>query len=95
MATLREICEPVVESDVQEYRYNVVLKTKVGGLELYLETNISAVSKRDAIQIVRGHLDKVRTQFEDVLRQKWAVQTVTPIKPTRKMQHQRRMMTKK
>ena len=54
MATLREICEPVVESDVQEYRYNVVLKTKVGGLKLYLETNISAVSKRDAIQTVRG-----------------------------------------
>ncbi len=95
MTTLREISESVAESDVQEFRYNVVLKTKVGGLNLYLETNISAVSKRDAIQTVRGYLDKARAEFSDVLRQKWAVQTVTPIKPTIKMQHQRRMMNKK
>lgn len=95
MATLREICEPVAESNIQEYRYNVVLKTKVGGFNLYLETNISAVSRNDAIQTVRGHLDKVRADFEGVMKQKWAVQTITPIKPTPKMQHQQRMMNKK
>ena len=95
MALLKEIAGRVTESDIQEHRFNVVLKTKVGGFKLYLETNISAVSTRDAIQTVSAHLDKARAEFSDVLRQKWAVQTVTPIKPTRKMQHQRRMMNKK
>ena len=95
MATLREICEPVVESDVQEYRYNVVLGTKVGGFKLYLETNVTAVSKNDAIQLARGLLEKARASFKGVMKQKWGLQTITPIKPTQKMQHQRRMVNKK
>ena len=95
MALLKDIAGGLTETRIQEYRYNVVLKTKVGGFKLYLETNINAVSKSDAIQTVRDHLDKVRAELDDVLKQKWAVQTVTPIKPTRKMQHQRRMVAKK
>ena len=95
MARLSEICGVISGADIQEYRYNIVLKTKVGGFKLYLETNINGVSKRDAIQTIKWHLDKVRKQIDDVLRQEWAVHTVTPIKPTRKMEHQRRMMRKK
>ena len=95
MALLKDIAGGLTETRIQEYRYNVVLKTKVGGFKLYLETNINAVSKSDAIQTVRDHLDKVRAELDDVLKQKWAVQTVTPIKPTRKMQHQRRVANKK
>jgi hypothetical protein len=95
MARLKDICGPVTEAKIQEYRYNVVLKTKVGGFKLYLETNITAVSKRDAVQTVRQLMDKARRQIDDVLMQKWAIQTVTQIKPTSKMEHQQRMMRKK
>jgi hypothetical protein len=91
---LREIKKPVVESETQEFRYNVVLKTKLGGFKLYLETNINAVSKNDAVQSVSRLLDQARSKFEDVLRQKWVVQAVTPIKPTSKMEHQQRMLNK-
>ena len=92
---LREVINgEVTESRLIEHRYNVVLKTKVGGFKLYLETNITAVSKNDAIQTVRSHLDQLRAKLEDVLKQKWYVHTITPIKPTQKMQHQRRMANK-
>jgi len=92
---LKDIAGGLTETRIQEYRYNVVLKAKLGGLKLYLEMNISTVSKGDAIQTVRAHLDKVRAELDDVLKQKWAVQTVTSIKPTRKMQHQKRVAAKK
>ncbi|MEW8563755.1 MAG: hypothetical protein AB2541_16725 [Candidatus Thiodiazotropha sp.] len=95
MELLQEINDGLNESRLKEYRYNVVLKTKVGGFNLYLETNITAVSKNDAIQMVRGYLDKARAEFDDVLTQKWSVQTITPIRPTSKMQHQKRMVAKK
>ena len=91
---LREIKKPVVEAKRLEYRYNVVLKTKLGGFKLYLETNINAVSKNDAVQSVSLLLDQAKSKFEDVLRQKWVVQTITPIKPTSKMEHQQRMLNK-
>ena len=62
---------------------------------MYLETNVNAVSKNDAIQTVRGLLDKARADFEGVLKQKWAVKTISIIKPTQNMEHQRRMLNKK
>ena len=95
MALLKEIAGGINETTLQEYRYNVVFRTKVGGFKLYLETNVTAVSKNDAIQTVRGLLEKARREFEGVMKQKWAVQTITPIKPTRKMLHQQRMVNKK
>ena len=58
---------------------------------MYLETNITDVSRNDAIQTVRGRLDKIRAELQDVMRQKWYVHTVTPIKPTPKMQHEQRI----
>ncbi len=95
MALLKDIAGTVNETKIPEYRYNVVLGTKVGGFKLYLETNVTAVSKNDAIQMVRGLLEKARASFKGVMKQKWALQTITPIKPTQKMQHQRRMVNKK
>ena len=95
MARLKDICGPVTEAKIQEYRYNVVLETKVGGFKMYLETNITAVSKRDAVFTVRLLLDKARRQHDDVLTHKWDIQTVMQIKPTSKMEHQQRMMRKK
>ena len=70
---LREIKKPVVEAKTLEHRYNVVLKTKLGGFKLYLETNINAVSKNDAVQSVSRLLDEAKSKFEDVLRHKWVV----------------------
>ena len=95
MKLLKALNEAVNEATIQEHRYNVVLKTKVGGFKLYLQTNITAVSKNDAIQTVRGYLDKARAEFADVLKQKWQVHTLTPIKPTPKMRHEQRMVAKK
>ena len=92
---IKEIKKAVLETKTQEYRYNVVLKTKLGGFKLYLETNINAVSKNDAVQSVGLLLDQAKSKFEDVLRQKWVVQAITPIKPTPKMEHQQRMLNKK
>ena len=94
MALLKEIAGGLNETKLQEYRYNVVVRTKVGGFKLYLETNVNAVSKNDAIQTVRGLLEASQEDFKGVMKQKWAVQAITPIKPTRKMLHQRRMINK-
>ena len=95
MALLKEIACGITETKLSEYRFNVVLWTKVGGLKMYLETNVNAVSKNDAIQTVRGLLDKARADYEGVLKQKWAVKTISIIKPTPNMEHQRRMVNKK
>lgn len=95
MELIQEINDGLNEARLTEYRYNIVLRTKVGGFKLYLETNVTAISKNDAIQTVRGYLDRARDEFGGVLKQKWSVQTVTPIRSTRKMQHQKRMVAKK
>ena len=94
MALLKEIAAGLNEEEIQEYRYNVVLRTKVGGFKLYLETNVNAVSKNDAIQTVSRILEKSREDFLGVMKEKWMVKTITPIKPTSKMQHQQRMINK-
>ena len=94
MTTLKEICGAVNESHVMEYRYNVILKSELGGFKLFMETNINGISKADVVQKVRHHLDKMREQYGDVLTQKWTVHTITPIKPSQKSEHLRRMKNK-
>ena len=94
MELMKAINGAVTEASVREYRYNVVLKTKVGGFKLYLETNVTAVSRNDAIQTVSGLLDKAKAEFDGVLKQQWQVHTLTPIKPAQKTQHQQRPVAK-
>lgn len=94
MTLLKEIAGGINETEIQEYRFNVVLRTKVGGFKMYLQTNVNAVSKNDAIQTVSGLLEKAKEDFRGVMKQRWSVQTITTIKPTQKMQHQQRMAKK-
>ncbi len=95
MARLSEICGEVTESKVLEYRYYVLLKTELPGFKLYLATNATGVSKADVVQKVRHHLEEMKDDFRDVLRQQWDVSTITPIKPSPKAQHIKRMKNKK
>ncbi len=95
MARLSEICGELTESKVVDYRYYVLLKTQLYGFKLYLATNVTGVSKADAVQKVRHHLEEMKDDFRDVLRQQWDVSTVTPIKPSEKAQHIKRMKNKK
>jgi len=95
MALLKDICGGVTESQVVEYRYYVALKTDLPGFKLTLATNVTAVSKADAVQKVRHHLGEVKEDFRDVLRQQWEISTITPIKPSGKAQQAKRMKNKK
>jgi len=95
MARLSEICGEVTESKVVEYRYNVILKSELLNFKMYLETNVTGVSQADAVQKVRHHLNEMKAEFHDVLRHKWNISTVTPIKPSGKAQHYKRMKNKK
>lgn len=95
MARLSEICGKVTESKVVEYRYYVALKTDLPGFKLCLATNVTAVSKADAVQKVRHHLEEMKDDFRNVLRQQWDVSTITPIKPSEKAQHIQRIKNKK
>ncbi len=95
MALLKDICGEVTESQVVEYRYYVILKTELPGFKLYLATNATGVSKADVVQKVRHHLEEIKGDFQDVLRQQWDVSTITPIKPSEKAQHHKRMKSKK
>ena len=95
MAKLSEICGDITESKVNEYRYNVVLKTQLLNFKMCLETNVNGVSKADVVQKVRRLIDEMKDDFRDVLLQQWNVATVTPIKPSSKAQHYNRMNNKK
>ena len=95
MALLKDICGEVTESSAVEYRYYVVLKTELHGFKMYLATNVTGVSKADVVQKVRHHLDEMKDDFRDVLRQQWNVSTITPIKPSEKAQQMKRMKNKK
>ena len=80
MKLLNQLLQLNEDEEIEYHRYNVVLKTDVDGFILSLDTNVNAASKPHAIQLVRRALERSSESFLGVLKQKWSIRSVMPLR---------------